>query len=146
MEFSLRSVGTADLDWLYQLKTESYQDVVIRQFGCWDEELQRKMFFDKWDPMHPAQIVLIGGVKAGVVAVDQKELYDWLGEIQITPEYRERGLGTSIIQWYVDQARSRGRPLRLQVLHENRRAKRLYIQLGFIEIKSLENHYLLEIK
>lgn len=146
MEFSLRSVETDDLDWLYQLKTESYRDIVIRQFGCWDEELQSKMFFDKWDPIHPAQIIAIGAIKIGVVVVEQLEHYDWLGEIQITPAYRDKGLGTLIIQRYVDQARSRGRPLRLRVLHENRRAKLLYKRLGFIEIKSLENHYLLEIK
>lgn len=104
------------------------------------------MFDDKWHPMRPAQIVVCGDVRIGVVVVERQENYDWLQEIQIKAAYRDQGLGTSLVQRFVDEARSRSRTLKLQVLHENQRAKQLYQRLGIVEIESLENHDLMEIE
>ncbi len=146
MEYSLRRVRTDELDWLCQLNEESYRDVVIRQFGSWEEDFQRKVFYDQWKVMRPAQIVVCGDARVGVVSVEPRKDYDWLQEIQIKTEYRGQGLGTSLMQRFVAKARSRNRPLRLQVLHQNHRAKLLYQRLGFVEIEPLESHFLMQIE
>ena len=82
----------------------------------------------------------------GVVVLEQRISYDWLDEILLKPEYRERGIGTSLVQQIIADARSRRCPLRLQVLHENDRAKSLYERLGLEVVETLENHFLMEIE
>ena len=145
MEYSLRNVDNEEIEWLYQLNEESYRDVVIRQFGDWDETFQRNRFHNKWQKSRPAKIVAIGDNPIGVLVLEQRETYDLLEEILLKVEYRERGIGTSLMQQLIANARRRNCPLRLQVLHENHRAKSLYDRLGFVVIDNLENHFLMEI-
>ena len=141
MEVSLRNVLDDELDWLYQLNKASYHDVVVRQFGEWDEGFQCQMFRRKWQQPRAAMVVMLGPARIGLVVLERKDEDDWLQEIQIELEYQGRGLGTQLIQQFIEDARSRKRGLRLQVLKLNHRAKSLYERLGFQEIKVLENHY-----
>lgn len=145
MEYSLRNVGNDDIEWLYRLNEESYRDVVVRQFGDWDETFQRDMFDNKWRRVRPAKIVAIGNNPVGVVVLEQRKSYDWLEEILLKAKVREQGIGTALMKQFIADAHARNRPLRLQVLHENHRAKSLYERLGFVVIETLENHVLLEI-
>ena len=39
----------ADRDWLFELHRDAYRDVVVRQFGGWEEDRQRRMFRDTGD-------------------------------------------------------------------------------------------------
>ncbi len=145
MEYSLRNVRNDEIEWLYRLNEESYRDVVVRQFGDWDETFQRDMFHNKWRRTRPAKIVAIGDDPIGVVVLEQRESYDWLQEILLKAKYRKQGIGTSLMQRFIADARARNCPLRLQVLHENHRAKNWYERLGFVVIETLENHLLMEI-
>lgn len=144
MNYSLKKVRPDETDWLYELNRESFLDVVVRQFGHWDEAFQRQMFLSKWEQPRPAQIIQVGESRVGVVILEQLEDCNWLHEIQICPDYRGQGLGTALMRELLTNARSRSVPLRLQVLHANQSAKRLYERMGFVEIRRLENHYLME--
>ena len=146
MEYSLRNVENDEIEWLYQLNEESYRDVVVRQFGDWDEVFQREWFHNKWRQARPAKIVAIDDTPIGVVVLERKDNYDWLEEILLKAEYREHGIGTSLMRQLISDARTRNRPLRLRVLHENHRAKDLYERLGFVVIETLDNHLLMEIE
>jgi len=144
MNHSLRNVRDDEKEWLYELNKESYYEVVVRQFGEWEESLQQKMFFTKWQRVRNAQVIEHDAKRIGIVILEQRERYDWLEEIQVQSDHQGRGLGTALLDGFIADARSRGRPLRLQVLHENHRAMRLYERIGFLEIEKLENHYLME--
>lgn len=144
MNYTLRKARPEDIEWLYELNRKSFLEVVVRQFGQWDEDLQRQMFFSKWKQPRPARIIEAGAERIGVVILEQLEYYDWLHEIQISPSYQGQGLGTMLLRDLLADARSRSVPLRLQVLHSNQDAKRLYERIGFLEIQRLENHYLME--
>lgn len=145
MNYSLRDIREGDKEWLYELNKESYHEVVTRQFGGWVETFQRQLFLDRWQSTRTGQIIeLRSGEQIGVVILEKRSDCYWLQEIQIISDQRGHGLGTLLIQQFLGEARSRGRPLRLQVLHENNRAKRLYERLGFREIDTLENHFLME--
>lgn len=146
MEYSLRPARADETDWLYELNKESYHDVVVRQFGAWKEAFQRELFFNESRRARRAEIVEVNGERVGVVILERRSSYDWLQEIQLKPHRRGQGLGTLILHRLLDDARCRTRPLRLQVLHENHRAKRLYERIGFREIEMLENHCLMEIE
>lgn len=104
------------------------------------------MFFSKWEKPRPAQIIEKGSDRVGVVIQEQLEDCDWLHEIQICPNYQGQGLGTTLLRDLLADARSRGVPLRLQVLHANQDAKRLYARMGFLESERLANHFLMEIR
>lgn len=145
MEYSLRNIDDNEVDWLYQLSEESYRDVVVRQFGEWEETFQRKWFYDKWRSARPAKIVAIGDDPIGVVVLEQRDNCDWLDEILLAADYRGQGIGTSLMKQLIADARIRNRPLMLRVLHENHKAKRFYERLGLIVIETLENHFLMEI-
>jgi len=132
------------MEWLYELNKASFLEVVVRQFGNWDEAFQREMFFSKWTQPRHARIIETETGRTGVLISEQLEDCDWLHEIQIDPGYQGRGLGTTLLQNLLANALTRGVPLRLQVLHANQKAKRLYERMGFREIEKLENHYLME--
>ncbi|MDJ0918099.1 MAG: GNAT family N-acetyltransferase [Woeseiaceae bacterium] len=145
IEYSLRDVEDGEIEWLYELNEESYRDVIVRQFGRWDEEHQRDWFDRKWQRERPAKIVTIGGEPVGVVVLEQKDDHDWLDEILIGTDYRGQGIGTSLMSQLIAEARAGNRRLRLRVLHQNHSAKRFYERLGFVVLETLEYHYLMEI-
>ena len=144
-ECSLRDIEEGDIEWLYELHEQSYRDVVVRQFGSWDESFQRDWFDRKWQKDRPARIVTIKDDPIGVVVLEHKDDHDWLDEILIEADHRAQGVGSSLMKQFIANARAQNRPLRLQVLHENDRGKRFYENLGFVVQKNLENHYLMEI-
>ncbi|MDJ0910444.1 MAG: GNAT family N-acetyltransferase [Woeseiaceae bacterium] len=145
INYLLRDVEDGDIEWLCGLNDESYRDVIIRQFGNWDEDFQRQWFNKKWDRNRPAKIVLVGSKPIGVIVLEQKDDHDWLDEILIKADYSGRGIGTSLIQDLIADARARNRRLRLRVLTENHDAKRLYERFGFEVLETLEQHYLMEL-
>lgn len=144
-EYSLRRVEDGEIEWLYELNEESYREVVVRQFGSWDEKFQRDWFHRKWRNERPAKIVTTGNERIGVVVLERRESHDWLDEILIRTDYRGQGIGTSLMMQFIADARIRNRRLRLRVLHENHRAKRFYERLGFVTLETLRHHFLMEI-
>ena len=144
-EYILRNVEDGETEWLFELNKQSYHDVVVRQFGSWDETFQRDWFDKKWEQGRPAKVVSIGNEPVGVVVLERTDTHDWLDEILIKSEHRGKGIGTSLMKELIADARGRNHPLRLRVLHENQRAMHFYESLGFFVLKSLENHYLMEI-
>lgn len=129
MEYSLRNVENGELEWLYELHEESYRDVVVRQFGNWDEAFQHNWFHKKWQKARPAKIVTIDNDAIGVVVLEQRDSYDWLDEILLKESYREQGIGTLLMEQLIADSRCRNQRLRLRVLRENHRARRLYERL-----------------
>ncbi|MDG5500237.1 GNAT family N-acetyltransferase [Marinobacter sp. BGYM27] len=145
MRYTLRQSRADDIDWLYELNCASYRDVVVRQFGGWDDAVQRQIFFSRWQGPRAARIIQSGTERIGVLILEQRGDYDWLQEIQISPYLQGQGLGSSLLRELIADARSRGVPVRLQVLHANEGARRLYERLGFVVIQKLDNHHLMEI-
>ena len=143
MPYQLRRVTDHDRQWLYELKIDAYRDVVERQFGSWDESLQRRMFDESWKPLSSC-IISVEGTDVGLLAVEDREEELLLAEIQLTQTARGRGLGTRIIRDLLDRARAGGKPLRLNVLRENHRARHLYESLGFLQIGETDTHFVMQ--
>jgi GNAT superfamily N-acetyltransferase len=66
----------------------------------------------------------------------------WLDTVEIAPEHQGRGLGSAIVHAVLEEARSRDRPVGLQVNRANR-ARQLYERRGFVEVDTTETHYLM---
>ena len=132
----------ADKEYFRLLNELSYRDVVTRQFGDWDDDLQTHNFNLKWQDQVYEKLfdgdTLVGGIWVEEFADNIQIL-----EIQIHPEHRGRGVGTMILKQEIKRASDTGKNLRLRVLLLNR-AKSLYARLGFVEIGRDKTHYYME--
>lgn len=142
MRPEFRPCRESDREWAYALKSDAYRDVVTRQFGAWDETFQREFFTAHWKP-ETSQVITIDEKPVGMLALADRGGELWLGEIQLVPEWRGRGLGSTILRELLAQARAARKPFRLQVLKQNLRARELYLRLGFRVIGQTETHELM---
>ena len=128
-----------------RLHKAANQDVIVRQFGAWDDEIQARLFSQKWVP-EAFEILLMDGRPIGCIRVEDHPDHVLLADIQLLPEFQGRGLGSSLIQNEIARARSLHKPLRLQVLTSNHRARDLYLRLGLEIIGNTDRHFILSVK
>ena len=140
--FTLRDYHPDDYNWLFALRNMSYRDVVVRQFGEWDETDQRQIYLDNWAPQF-IKIVMVDTQPIGMVSTETMDECIFLNEIQILPSWQSQGVGTSFIQQLQNMAKADGRYVKLQVLFENSRAKQLYERLGFAVIDKTQTHWVM---
>jgi ribosomal protein S18 acetylase RimI-like enzyme/mannose-6-phosphate isomerase-like protein (cupin superfamily) len=117
----------------------AYRDVVERQFGGWDDAQQDGYFDAAWR-QHGHDILMWGGRPCGYVAIESGPEEVVIHELVVDPDDQNRGIGTHVLLATIDHARRRGRDVTLQVLHENRRAARLYERLGFADDGTAATH------
>ena len=142
MQYELRQATAQDEDWIYQLTCRCYRDLVVRQFGNWDEHWQREHFAQKWKSLR-YEVIVCEGRDAGILCVNDQKDCRFLAELLVDPPLQNQGLGTAIMEKLISQARAEGLLLRLRILRYNR-ARRLYSRLGFLPIGETETHVLLE--
>ena len=143
MNISYRSTEEADREFARNVHHSSYRDVVERQFGSWDQELQDKFFMEGWKP-GISQIIMADLNPIGSLLVEYHDDCLKLVEVQILPEYQSQGIGSEILQQQIALARSKRLPLRLQVLKENK-AQELYLRHGFVKSGETDTHVLMEL-
>jgi len=86
-----------------------------------------------WARTHPDasfEIVLVGGVRAGRLVVDRTPSRIDVVDIALMPAFRDRGVGTRLIQALLGEADGAGVPVSLYADAAGR-ARRLYERLGF---------------
>ena len=76
-------------------------------------------------------IILFKDKEAGRIMVNRTEQEILLVDIALLPQYRNYGIGSSLIKDLCAEAASKDLPVRLQVLKSNTAAARLYERLGF---------------
>lgn len=138
MKFSLRQCVDADREWACRLKNEVYREVVERQFGPWDDDIQRSMFESRWNP-DISKVIMVENVQVGLIATEERGDCIWIDEIQIDTKWQNQGLGSLIISDIMSQCRSKF--IQLQVLKENHKAMRLYERFEFTVIGESSTHY-----
>jgi ribosomal protein S18 acetylase RimI-like enzyme len=131
-DWTLRPARPGDQEFLRSLHELSYREHVERVWG-WDDGEQAGYFERRFQPER-LQIVQASGEDVGVLSVEDRDDELFLADVEIHPRWQGRGIGSSIVRSLQDQARSAGKPLTLQVLHVNTRARALYERLGFGEV------------
>lgn len=83
------------------------------------------------EPESILSIIEFNGAPAGRFRVVRFPDRIFLGGIQIHPTFQGNGIGTHLITDLIQESRSTGKPLHLDVDRNNVRARRLYERLGF---------------
>ena len=73
-------------------------------------------------------IIVVDGVKAGYISIEDKGAFWYIDAIAIVPNFQRKGVGSAVLADVLEDAGTL--PVRLNVLHINR-AKGLYERLGF---------------
>jgi ribosomal protein S18 acetylase RimI-like enzyme len=141
-EVTLRPATVADTTFAQAAHHAAYRDVVERQFGNWDDEMQAGFFKTAWG--HGGfQVILYQDKRCGYFR--QENLADAIKihEIVLLPSFQGKGIGTTILKRVQKQARRDHLPVQLQVLKSNQAAK-LYERLGFKVTGATDTHKLME--
>ena len=142
MEISRRPATPADESIARELHERGYRDVVVRQFGSWNQEQQQHFFAEKWFPGE-YEILLYDQAECGYVWVTDEEDSVTIREIVVLPEYQNRGIGTRVLKEEIARAHTRNVPVKLRVLAKSR-ALSLYTRLGFRKCGRTATHILMK--
>ncbi len=141
---SLREATNLDKEFVYKVLRSASIDYVIKTWGLWDEVRQKKNFSNKYDPAS-VRIIRYGACEVGFVAVRYNVDEIFISELNILPEYQNRGIGSHILNNLLNKAAGEGLNVGMQVLKVNP-ARRLYERLGFTYCGETGTHYLMEKK
>ncbi|MBX3616318.1 GNAT family N-acetyltransferase [Nitrosomonas sp.] len=145
MQIHRRPAQNSDYDWLLRLHHTVYRNLIIKAFGCWDEDEEFELFTEAWQTQK-IQILMRNGQRIGMLMIFEETGRLWLDEIQIDPQFQNQGIGTIVIKELIAIARDRQLPVHLRVLRANRGAHRLYCRLGFRRIEEAKHHIVMALK
>jgi ribosomal protein S18 acetylase RimI-like enzyme len=95
-------------------------------------------------PRARGDIIELGGKPIGRIMVDRGDKVLHIVDQAITPELRNRGIGTAVMRTLMQEARRTSRAVRLGLAAANGQALRLYRRLGFAPIETKEHYLWLE--
>jgi ribosomal protein S18 acetylase RimI-like enzyme len=95
-------------------------------------------------PRARGDIIELCGKPIGRIMVDRGDKVLHIVDQAITPELRNRGIGTAVMRALMAEARRTNRAVRLGVAAANAHALRLYRRLGFAPIETTEHYSWLE--
>lgn len=141
MNITLSGAAREDVHFFVALNELSYKELIERQFGHWDARVQAEAFLEKWRESGFMKVLVDEQLVGGLWVRDHKDCHE-LREIQVLPEFRNRGIGTYLLKREIERARAARKPLRLRVLLENP-AIRLYRRMGFRIVRTDDvRHYM----
>ena len=140
--YTKRKALPSDTDFARQTHHAAYRDVVMRQFGSFDEKTQDKYFAESWK-LGNQEILLKDDKKVGYCSIEYLPNEIIIQQLTILPEFQSQGIGSELLTDVLKEAKIKGTPVKLQVLKKNR-AKNLYEKLGFKEIGTTDTHFKME--
>ncbi len=90
------------------------------------------------------RVIEIDGARAGRFWVTRALDHVELCALQLLPAHQGRGIGTYLVNRFLDAARDAGLVARLRVERDNPRARSLYERLGFVVVDGDDTHEHLE--
>ena len=139
IDYVLKPATDADQPWLDSLRRAAYRDLFDVTWGGWDETRHKRHFSEFWEAGN-VSIVLIDGQPVGVVQLFDSEETIEIGEIQVLPDFQNRGIGSHILCSVIELARNEGKRASLHLGLKNYGAFRLYERLGFEETARSDTH------
>jgi GNAT superfamily N-acetyltransferase len=114
---------------------------IARRYG-WDESFQRQYHQTDYVPRQ-TRIIVADGIDVGWMIVGEADSAFELHEIYLQPEHQGRGIGSHLIKTLLAEAERHSKPVKLQVLKVNVRARQLYERFGFQPAGETKTHLLM---
>ena len=130
-EFLLSVYESTRADELAQVVWEAGQR---EAFVKWQFEMQRREY-DVRFPDAAYFVIMIDDRPAGRIWIGTTDNEIRLLDIAILPEFQNRGAGTVLLGWLIDEAKAANKALRHMVFVMNNDAHRFYERLGFVVIE-----------
>jgi GNAT superfamily N-acetyltransferase len=129
-KWRLRAATDGDREFLFDLHRTAMGGYIDAAFG-WDDGAQQALFDESFDP-DVYGVIQVDGEDAGVLVLKPSDTEIWLELIEILPQHRGKGLGTSVVESVLAQATATNKSVGLRVLQVNSSARSLYERLGFV--------------
>lgn len=117
------------------LPADSKELVLNQQF-----ELQHQSYQMQY-PHADYALIHVGDEPAGRIYIDRGPEVFVLMDITLLPSFRKRGIGSAIIRELLAEAVGANKPVTLHVEQWNPDARRLYRNLGFVELADIGSHW-----
>jgi GNAT superfamily N-acetyltransferase len=149
---TLRAIGEEDMELLFRLYASTRAEEMAMVVDWTDEQKEAflRMQFQAqhaWYREHyegaQFDLLLVDGAPAGRLYVHRREAEIRLMDISLLPEYRNSGIGSSLLRELMSESEAAGKPLTIHVEKYNP-AMRLYLRLGFKPIEDRGPYDLLE--
>lgn len=116
----------ADYVFTHDLTRRNMGGYVARHWGAWDPDIYLRNYRTTEN-----FVLWLDGRRVGFVRLRPDADALVLDDLQVPPEYQNRGIGTDALAAVERMARSRGlRAVRLRCFHDNP-ARRLYLRIGY---------------
>ena len=130
MTIQLQPSTPEDESWLEELRRAAYSDLFIATWGGWDEARHQRHWTSCVEEGR-ISIIRQDGTSVGMVQIFDEGNSVEVAEIQILPEFQDRGIGTHVLRDILKMAHSSRKSVTLSTGRMNARAIRLYQRLGF---------------
>lgn len=130
-----------EISFAFSAKSSALGPHIVARWG-WDEDFQREVH-DKRYAFKTFFAIERAGEKIGTISIDIFASHIQLGEFYLFSDFQRRGIGTAVLQHFVEFADDRKLPVRLEYLRWNP-VGRLYIRFGFLELTRSETHCFME--
>ena len=139
---SLRPATIKDAEFVFLVKKAALGEYIAQTWG-WEETFQREFHARDYQP-EETQIIAFNGQDVGWLGTTQSETECRLDNIYLLPEHQGLGIGSHLIRSLLADAARKSKPMKLQVLKVNSRARLLYERLGFQVTGETDKHHLME--
>jgi GNAT superfamily N-acetyltransferase len=142
-QMALRPVTDADEEFLLSIYAGTRADELAQApwepgqqeaFVKWQFDLQRREYGVRF-PDAEYYVIVIDDCPAGRIWIGRDDRQIRLLDIAILPEFQNRGSGTLLLRWLIDESKRAGKALRHMVFVLNPDAHRFYERLGFVVIE-----------
>ncbi|PCJ19919.1 MAG: GNAT family N-acetyltransferase [SAR86 cluster bacterium] len=142
MDYYIKSATETDIDFLLSLRI-STMEVYLAEMGIpIDQEFHLDRIRYKFES---ARIIVVDSQRIGLLKYFANEENYELIQMQISPQWQNRGYGAKLIEVVLKEARKADKPVILSVLKSNP-AKGLYTRLGFCVIAETEQEFKMKLE
>jgi ribosomal protein S18 acetylase RimI-like enzyme len=141
---TLRLCTHNDSDFYYNVKKTTLKLYVEQTYGEWKEDFQRDRHIQNFKP-ETTQIIQFHLTDIGILAIEEDSDTVMVHNIEILPEYQNKGIGSHLMDEVIQNAKEKGNNISLQVLKTNPRARKFYERLGFKVETETETHFLMKL-
>lgn len=144
MKYNLRKCTFDDIDFIFELKKLCLKWYIEIVYG-WDDKIQYIKTRNELNRnIEYMKIVCVDDKAIGVTTFSEKDGCYRIGLTMIHPDYQNKGIGSAVIQDYINLAEKDNKRIIIKTYKENP-AQNLYRRLGFKIYNEDSTHIYLEI-